>query len=89
MASRAGSRYQVEGSPVFNRASVNVSGVHYEDKDKYPIDSATALSVILHPRHPKAPSMHFHISYVKIVVKRLFTIFTERLLKDAGMIILY
>ena len=27
----------------------------------YPIDSATALSVIIHPRNPHAPSMHFHI----------------------------
>ena len=36
-----GSRWQVEGSGIFNRASVNVSGVHYEEREKYPIDSAT------------------------------------------------
>ena len=31
----------MEGSGIFNRASVNVSGVHYEEREKYPIDSAT------------------------------------------------
>ena len=47
---------------VFNNASVNVSAVHYEDKPgNFPIDSATAFSVILHPNNPFAPSMHFHI----------------------------
>ena len=61
-----GMRYQ--SSPddsVFAQASVNVSAVHYENKRAYPIDSATALSVILHPKHPYAPSMHFHISYIE------------------------
>lgn len=61
-----GMRYQ--SSPddsAFAQASVNVSAVHYENKPKYPIDSATALSVILHPKHPYAPSMHFHISYIE------------------------
>ncbi len=60
-----GTRFQNEAGPVFNRASVNVSAVHYETKPKYPIDSATALSVILHPEHPFAPSMHFHLSYME------------------------
>ena len=60
-----GIRYQQVDSPLFHRATINVSGVHYEDKENYPIDSATALSVILHPKHPHAPSMHFHISYVE------------------------
>jgi len=32
---------------------------------RYPIDSATALSVIIHPKNPFAPSMHFHISYME------------------------
>ena len=55
----------MQKSPTFNRASVNVSGVHYHQRPKYPIDSATALSVILHPANPFAPSMHFHISYIE------------------------
>ena len=63
-----GIRYQTvaaDSPGLFNRASVNVSAVHYEDKPKYPVDSATALSVILHPTSPRAPSMHFHISYME------------------------
>jgi coproporphyrinogen III oxidase len=64
-ASGGGIRLQVVDSPVFNRASVNISAVHYEHKEKCPIDSATALSVILHPQNPYAPSMHFHISYME------------------------
>ena len=61
-----GMRYQADpDNPVFAQASINVSAVHYEDKPGYPIDSATALSVILHPKHPHAPSMHFHISYME------------------------
>ena len=61
-----GMRYQADSSnKVFCQASINVSAVHYEDKARYPIDSATALSVILHPKNPYAPSMHFHISYIE------------------------
>ena len=52
-----GIRYQQIDSSIFHRATINVSGVHYEDKEKYPIDSATALSVILHPKNPYAPSI--------------------------------
>ena len=59
-----GTRYEIEGTRIFNRASVNVSSVHYQDKPEYPVDSATALSVILHPNNPYAPSMHLHISYM-------------------------
>ena len=60
-----GTRYQTKNSKVFDRASVNVSAVHYENRERCPVDSATALSVILHPKHPRAPSMHFHISYME------------------------
>ena len=60
-----GVRYQTKNSKIFDRASVNVSAVHYENRKKCPVDSATALSVILHPKHPYAPSMHFHISYME------------------------
>jgi coproporphyrinogen III oxidase len=60
-----GTRYSVEDTPVFNRASVNVSQVHYEDVPTSAVTSATALSVILHPKNPHAPSMHFHMSYTE------------------------
>ena len=60
-----GTRYEIEGTRLFNRASVNVSSVHYVDKPKYPVDSATALSVIIHPSNPYAPSMHLHVSYME------------------------
>jgi coproporphyrinogen III oxidase len=60
-----GMRMGVSGTPIFNRASINVSAVHYDDKPKYPVKSATALSVILHPNNPLAPSMHFHISWME------------------------
>jgi len=60
-----GNRYQKLNTPLFQNASVNFSAVHFEDKKKYPIDCATALSVILHPHNPYAPSLHFHISYVE------------------------
>ena len=60
-----GTRFQTKNSKVFDRASVNVSAVHYENRERCPVDSATALSVILHPKHPCAPSMHFHISYME------------------------
>ena len=60
-----GKRYQTSHGAVFNRASVNVSAVHFESREKYPIDSATAFSVILHPSNPHAPSMHFHASVVE------------------------
>ena len=46
---------------LFNRASVNLSQVFYEDMPKKPLNSATALSSIIHPAHPLSPSMHMHI----------------------------
>ncbi|MCR9165755.1 MAG: coproporphyrinogen III oxidase [Nannocystaceae bacterium] len=53
-------------SPVceaFNRASVNVSQVHYDDLPSRRLSSATALSTIVHPSNPRAPSVHIHISW--------------------------
>lgn len=52
-------------SAVFNRASVNVSCVHYEDDARKPIEAATALSAIVHPRHALAPSVHLHVSFTE------------------------
>ncbi|MCJ8313195.1 MAG: coproporphyrinogen III oxidase [Saccharospirillaceae bacterium] len=50
---------------LFNRASVNLSQVFYEDKPEKPLNSATAISTIIHPAHPLSPSMHMHISFTE------------------------
>ena len=61
-----GTRFQSSPtSSAFKQATVNVSSVHFHDLVNYPINSATALSVIVHPKHPLAPSLHFHISYME------------------------
>lgn len=60
-----GQRFARFESAVFNRASVNVSCVHYEDDATKPIVAATALSAIVHPRHPAAPSIHLHVSFTE------------------------
>ena len=65
-----GIRFEKSGTELFSRATVNVSNVHFEDVEKYPIDSATALSVILHPKNPYVPSLHFHISFVETRSKK-------------------
>ena len=57
-----GTRFQASGG-AFDRASVNVSCVHYDDLPEKALASATALSAIVHPAHPRAPSMHLHISW--------------------------
>lgn len=49
----------------FNRASVNVSQVQYEDDASRAIRCATALSTIIHPAHPRSPSVHIHVSYTE------------------------
>lgn len=58
-----------EGSPfdggLLNRGSLNVSCVHYDDLPKA-LSSATALSCIVHPAHPTAPSLHTHISWTEL-----------------------
>ncbi|MEM7158311.1 MAG: coproporphyrinogen III oxidase [Myxococcota bacterium] len=61
-----GTRFEVGDTPVFNRASVNVSQVHYDDDPNKRLASATALSTIVHPRHPHAPSVHIHISWTQM-----------------------
>jgi len=47
---------------VFNSATLNVSQVFYPQAVK-PLRCATALSCIVHPSHPMAPSLHLHVSY--------------------------
>lgn len=54
------------GGAPFNRASLNVSHVHYDDEPQRPLGSATALSSIVHPLPPRAPSLHIHISWTEM-----------------------
>ena len=61
-----GMRYVSADSAMFNRASVNVSAVHYDDLPDKRLSSATALSTIIHPQHPRAPSFHMHISWTEL-----------------------
>lgn len=61
-----GLRYEAAETHAFNRASVNVSQVQYEDEPQRPLASATALSAIVHPQHPRAASLHLHISWTEL-----------------------
>ncbi len=61
-----GVRFGIQDSPVFGRASINYSAIHYDDLPEKALGSATALSCIVHPRSPHAPSMHMHISWTEL-----------------------
>jgi len=61
-----GMRYEARDERLFNRASVNVSQVQYEDMPEKKLDAASAISTIIHPRNPHVPSMHMHISYTRM-----------------------
>ncbi|MCA9654249.1 MAG: coproporphyrinogen III oxidase [Myxococcales bacterium] len=61
-----GERFEIGDTPVFDRGSVNVSQVHYDDLPDRRLSSATALSTIIHPRHPRAPSVHIHVSWTEM-----------------------
>lgn len=61
-----GQRFEASSNMVFNRASVNVSQVQYEDNPEKAFLSATALSTIIHPQHPLAPSIHIHVSWTEL-----------------------
>lgn len=61
-----GVRYQIADVGVFDRGSVNVSQVHYDDEPGKKLGSATALSTIIHPRSPRAPSVHIHVSWTEL-----------------------
>ena len=61
-----GVRYEARDSVVFDRGSVNISQVHYDDDEKKKLGSATAISTIIHPRNPHAPSMHKHMSWTQM-----------------------
>lgn len=61
-----GMRYEIGDTLVFDRGSVNVSQVHYDDEPQRRLGSATALSTIIHPRNPHAPSVHMHFSWTEL-----------------------
>ena len=60
-----GRRFGVEDTALLGRASVNVSQVHYDDEPERRLASASAISTIVHPTHPLAPSVHVHISWTE------------------------
>ena len=51
---------------ILNRGSLNISSVHYDDLPEKRLSSATALSCIVHPHNPVAPSLHTHISWTEM-----------------------
>lgn len=57
-----GSRFEARDNILFNTASVNVSQVHYDDMEDKKLQSATAISTIIHPKNPNISSIHIHIS---------------------------
>lgn len=61
-----GVRFCAGEDDLFNRASVNVSQVHYDDDPAKKLGSATAISTIIHPQNPHAPSIHIHISWTEM-----------------------
>ncbi|MCF6243675.1 MAG: coproporphyrinogen III oxidase [Sulfurovum sp.] len=61
-----GVRYESTDESLFNSASVNVSQVHYDEDKSKKLSSATAISTIIHPQNPHAPSMHMHISWTQM-----------------------
>lgn len=61
-----GVRYVANNKRVFNRACINISQVHYDAMPHKKFSSASALSAIIHPLNPYAPSIHVHISWSEI-----------------------
>lgn len=57
-----GSRFEARDEVLFNTASVNVSQVHYDEDLTKSLQSANAISTIIHPKNPNVPSIHIHIS---------------------------
>lgn len=60
-----GLRLETADGPMLGRGSINVSQVHYDDEPERQLGSANALSTIMHPAHPRAPSVHIHISWTE------------------------
>ncbi|MBF0197648.1 MAG: coproporphyrinogen III oxidase [Planctomycetes bacterium] len=61
-----GTRFTNQSGELFNRASVNLSHIHFDDLPNKKLSSASALSCIIHPNNPYAPSLHTHISWTKM-----------------------
>ena len=61
-----GQRFVAPPESIFNRGSVNVSQIQYENNPDKKLASATALSTIIHPLNPNAPSIHMHISWTEM-----------------------
>jgi len=61
-----GVRYETADGDIIGRGSVNVSQVHYDDNPDKKLGSASAISTIIHPNHPLAPSVHIHISWTEM-----------------------
>ncbi|KAB7884524.1 coproporphyrinogen III oxidase [Poseidonibacter ostreae] len=61
-----GSRFEARDNILFNTASVNVSQVHYDEDESKKLQSASAISTIIHPKNPNVPSIHIHISLTQI-----------------------
>lgn len=61
-----GVRYETADGDLFGRGSVNVSQVHYDSMPEKRLGSASAISTIIHPVNPLAPSVHIHISWTEM-----------------------
>lgn len=61
-----GVRLEAGDTATIDRGSINVSQVHYDDEPGRSLASATALSTIIHPRSPHAPSVHIHVSWTEL-----------------------
>jgi len=61
-----GIRFETRDGTIYDRGSVNISQVHYDDDESKRLSSATAISTIIHPFNPHAPSMHMHISWTEM-----------------------
>ncbi len=67
-----GVRLGAGGTAALDRASINVSQVHYDDEPARALSSATALSTIIHPASPHAPSVHIHLSWTELRAGRAY-----------------
>jgi len=61
-----GERMVAPSGGYFDRASINVSHVHYDDVPEKKLASASALSSIVHPNNPHLPSIHIHFSWTEM-----------------------
>ena len=52
-----GVRYEARDENIFDRGSVNVSQVHYDEDETKKLSSSTAISTIIHPKNPHVHSL--------------------------------